>query len=77
MALPEAIRRILEARMQGYEYQSDFARKYYGQGREEGRQEVPLGAPHHTRAGATETPLVCPWPRPLQRYGVWPYLSHA
>jgi hypothetical protein len=39
MALPEAIRRILEARMQGYEYQSDFARKYYGQGREDGRQE--------------------------------------
>jgi hypothetical protein len=38
MALPEAIRRILEARMQGYEYQSDFARKYYGQGRKEGRQ---------------------------------------
>jgi hypothetical protein len=39
MALPEAIRRILEARMQGYEYQSNFARTYYGQGREEGRQE--------------------------------------
>jgi flagellar biosynthesis/type III secretory pathway protein FliH len=39
MALPAAIRRILEARMQGYEYQSDFARKYYGQGRKEGRQE--------------------------------------
>ena len=39
MALPEALRRILEARMQGYEYQSDFARKYYGQGRDEGRQE--------------------------------------
>jgi flagellar biosynthesis/type III secretory pathway protein FliH len=42
MALPEAIRQILEARMQHYEYQSDFARKYYGQGvaagREEGRQ---------------------------------------
>ena len=38
MALPAAIRRILEARMQGYEYQSDFARKYYGQGRKEGRQ---------------------------------------
>jgi hypothetical protein len=36
MALPEALRRILEARMQGYEYQSDFARKYYGQGRAEG-----------------------------------------
>jgi hypothetical protein len=39
MALPAAVRRILEARMQGYEYQSDFARKYYGQGRKEGRQE--------------------------------------
>jgi predicted transposase YdaD len=37
--LPEAIRQILEARMQHYEYQSDFARKYYGQGREEGREE--------------------------------------
>jgi len=39
MALPAAIRQILEARMQGYEYQSDFARKYYGQGLEQGRQE--------------------------------------
>jgi hypothetical protein len=43
MALPEAIRQILEARMQHYEYQSEFARKYYGQGvaagREEGRQD--------------------------------------
>jgi flagellar biosynthesis/type III secretory pathway protein FliH len=39
MALPPAIRQILEARMQHYEYQSDFARKYYGQGREEGRQQ--------------------------------------
>jgi hypothetical protein len=38
MALPAELRRILEARMQGYEYQSDFARKYYGQGRKEGRQ---------------------------------------
>jgi hypothetical protein len=38
MALPAAIRQILEARMQGYEYQSDFARKYYGQGLEKGRQ---------------------------------------
>ena len=25
--------------MQGYEYQSEFARKYYRQGREEGREE--------------------------------------
>lgn len=38
-ALPAELRRILEARMQRYEYQSDFARKYYGQGLEEGRQE--------------------------------------
>jgi hypothetical protein len=36
MALPAAIRRILEARMQHYEYQSEFARKYYGQGVAEG-----------------------------------------
>jgi hypothetical protein len=25
--------------IKNYEYQSDFARKYYGQGRQEGRQE--------------------------------------
>lgn len=37
--LPVTIRQSLEARMQGYEYQSDFARKYYGQGRQEGREE--------------------------------------
>ena len=40
--LPELVRCILEARMidlKNYEYQSDFARKYYGQGREEGREE--------------------------------------
>jgi flagellar biosynthesis/type III secretory pathway protein FliH len=34
--LPEGSRRLLEARMQGYQYQSEFARKYYGQGHEEG-----------------------------------------
>jgi len=39
MALPAAIRRILEARMQRYEYQSDFARKYYGQGVAEGLEK--------------------------------------
>jgi len=39
MALPAALRQILEARMQHYEYQSDFARKYYGQGVAEGREE--------------------------------------
>src|SRR6185436_3613096 len=35
----EAARRALEAMMKGYEYQSDFAKKYYGQGRNEGRDE--------------------------------------
>jgi hypothetical protein len=38
--LPDALRRMLEARdMQGYQYQSEFARKYYTQGRVEGRVE--------------------------------------
>ena len=42
-ALPDAIRQGLEARMlKGYEYQSDFARKYYGQGREEGLRHAIL-----------------------------------
>ena len=35
-SLNEAARRALEAKMKGYEYQSDFARKYVAQGREEG-----------------------------------------
>jgi hypothetical protein len=36
-ALPGAARAALEAKMlQKYEYQSDFARKYYGEGRAEG-----------------------------------------
>jgi hypothetical protein len=39
-SLNDAAKAALEALMQGnYEYQSDFARKYYGQGREQGRQE--------------------------------------
>jgi hypothetical protein len=38
-ALPAEFRRILEARMQRYEYQSDFARKYYGQGMSEGLEK--------------------------------------
>ena len=38
-ALPELARRTLEAHMEGYEYQSEFARKYVAQGREEGREE--------------------------------------
>jgi hypothetical protein len=39
-SLPELVRRAVEARMiKGYEYQSDFARKYYSQGLEKGRDE--------------------------------------
>jgi len=38
--LPALVRQTLEARMiKGYEYQSDFARKYYSQGLQEGREE--------------------------------------
>jgi hypothetical protein len=36
-SLNEAVRRALEAMMKGYEYQSDFAKKYVAQGRAEGR----------------------------------------
>jgi hypothetical protein len=38
-SLHEAARRALEAMMKGYEYQSDFAKKYVAQGRSEGRSE--------------------------------------
>jgi hypothetical protein len=38
-SLNEAARRALEAMMKGYEYQSDFAKKYVAQGRAEGRTE--------------------------------------
>ncbi len=39
-ALPAATRSLIEVDMiKNYEYQSDFARKYYGQGREEGLRE--------------------------------------
>jgi flagellar biosynthesis/type III secretory pathway protein FliH len=39
-ALPVQSRQVLEEQMiKGYQYQSDFARKYYGQGLEEGHQE--------------------------------------
>jgi hypothetical protein len=39
--LPEAARRVLEAILEtrAREYKSDFARKYYGQGRAEGKAE--------------------------------------
>jgi hypothetical protein len=39
-ALPDAARTVLESTMlKHYEYQSDFARKYHGEGLQEGRQE--------------------------------------
>jgi len=38
-SLNDAARRALEAMMKGYEYQSDFAKKYVAQGRVEGRVE--------------------------------------
>jgi hypothetical protein len=38
-SLNEAARHALEAMMKGYEYQSDFAKKYVAQGRAEGRTE--------------------------------------
>ena len=34
----EATRRALEAMMKGYEYQSDFAKKYVALGRSQGRR---------------------------------------
>jgi hypothetical protein len=37
--LNDAARRTLEGMMKGYEYQSDFAKKYVAQGRTEGRTE--------------------------------------
>ncbi len=39
-SLNEAARRALEAMMKGYEYQSDFAKKYIALGRDEGRAEA-------------------------------------
>jgi hypothetical protein len=41
-ALNEAARRALEAMMKGYEYQSDFAKKYVAQGRAEGEAKGEL-----------------------------------
>ncbi|MBK7533805.1 MAG: hypothetical protein IPI49_00250 [Myxococcales bacterium] len=37
-SLPDSVRRTLETHMLHYEYQSDFARRYLAQGREEGRE---------------------------------------
>jgi hypothetical protein len=38
-SLNEAARRALEAMMKGYDYQSDFAKKYVAQGRDQGHKE--------------------------------------
>nr|WP_044966032.1 DUF4351 domain-containing protein [Sorangium cellulosum] len=38
-SLDDTARRALEAMVKGYEYQSDFAKKYVAQGRDQGRQE--------------------------------------
>jgi len=43
-SLNKAARRALEAIMKGYEYQSDFAKKYVAQGRAEGRAEEAANA---------------------------------
>jgi hypothetical protein len=40
----EATRKALEARMKGYEYRSDFAKKYVAQGRAEGEARALLAA---------------------------------
>jgi len=56
-ALSPSDREIVEARMQGYVYQSDFARKYYSQGREQGleqgrEQELEQGREQGLRSAA-------------------------
>ena len=55
-ALPAEIRDTLEAYMQSHVYQSEFARKYYDQGREEGREEG-LHSAVYTLARAKRVPL--------------------
>jgi predicted transposase YdaD len=54
-ALPAAKRRRLEARMLRYEYKSDFARKYYGEGLEKGLQDgVEQGIKRGIKRGRRE-----------------------
>ncbi len=49
-SLNEAARRALEAMMKGYEYQSDFAKKYVAQGAPKGHEGRAEGAPQAARA---------------------------
>jgi hypothetical protein len=54
-SLNEAARRALETLMKGYEYQSDFAKKYVAQGRAEGLTEgLTEGLSKGLTAGRTE-----------------------
>ncbi|WP_437293528.1 DUF4351 domain-containing protein [Sorangium sp. So ce426] len=41
-SLDDTARRALESMVKGYEYQSDFAKKYVAQGRDQGRREGRL-----------------------------------
>lgn len=50
--LPDPVKEAIEARMLKYEYQSDFARKYFAQGLEQGRtQGMERGAEQGTENG--------------------------
>jgi hypothetical protein len=65
-SLPKMMLQALEQLMQSrnYEYQSEFARRYYGQGREEGREEgreaalrAALSTLVRVRLGRVPTPI--------------------
>jgi hypothetical protein len=53
-ALPATVRQILEVRMQRYEYKSDFARKSYGQGLQEGLQAAAIAVARSKIKGLTD-----------------------
>src|SRR5262249_55258728 len=57
-SLHEAARRELEAMMKGYEYQSDFAKRYVAQGRTEGRAEGRTEGRTEGRAEGTARALL-------------------
>ena len=56
-SLNEAARRALEAMMKGYEYQSDFAKKYVAIGRDQGRDQGRLEGRAEEAARAVLTAL--------------------
>ncbi len=58
-ALPEVARRYLEEQssLKGYEYQSDFARKYFAEGKAEGKAEGRAEAKAETRQAVTRMVL--------------------